>query len=84
MEARDLNSSGKLRWPVNPIAIVEGRTIVFVDVATGDSAFEIWAEPDMLGLLRAQLQNLLHWELGNIHGHQRNELGDDSEVIPVP
>jgi hypothetical protein len=84
MYARDLDSSGKFRWPVNPIATVEGRTIERADAAIAEPGFETCSEPGMLGLLRTQLQNLLHRELGNIHGHHRNKLRDNSEVIAVP
>ena len=84
MHARDLDSSGRLRWPVKPMATVEGKTIECVVAATEKSATEFCAGPGMFGLLRTQLQNLLHGELGYIHGHQRNQLRDDSEIIAVP
>jgi hypothetical protein len=84
MLARDLDSSGKLRWPVNPMATVDGRIIACTDFDAGDSAFEIWVEPDMRGLLRSQLQNLLRRELGNIHSDQRHKLRDYPEIVAVP
>src|SRR3984885_1742988 len=84
MHARDLDSSGKCRWPVNPIDTTSGSTIACADFAIEVSGFETWVEPDMPGLLRAQLQNLLRWEFGNIHGNQRHKLRDDAEIVAVP
>ena len=84
MLARDLDSSGRLRWPVNPIATVDGSTIACADFTVEEFALATCVEPDMPRLLRTQLQNLLRREVLDIDCNQISELRKYAEIVTVP